>query len=133
MKLLLDTQVFLWMVGGSDRVPEAVRQLLRSPDNEVWLSAISVWEMAIKQGRDRLTLPAPAAAYAALQRKRHAIGSLPIEEAAVAHLAKIPDVHRDPFDRVLVCQAIEHDMTLVSADTLVQRYPVKVLWSADAP
>lgn len=128
MKLLLDTQVFLWMVNGSSHVPASVRDAVREPLNEVWLSVASVWELAIKQQIGRIQLPAPAAEFAAAERLRHAVSSLPVVEGAVLHLPKLPDVHRDPFDRLLVCQAIEHEMTLVSADRTLRRYPVKVLW-----
>ena len=128
MRLLLDTHVFLWMAAASDRVPDPVRTALRAPENEVWLSAVSVWELAIKQARGRIVLPGPAVEYAAEHRRRHALGSLPLEETAVAHLAKLPTLHRDPFDRVLVCQAIEHDLLLVTADEQVKRYPVKTWW-----
>jgi PIN domain nuclease of toxin-antitoxin system len=129
MRLLLDTQVFLWMASGSSRVPDGVRDAVRDPGHEVYLSVASVWELAIKQQIGRIALPGPAAEFAAAERSRHAVASLPITESAIAHLTKLPDVHRDPFDRLLVCQAIEHEMTLVSADRELRRYAVRILWS----
>lgn len=129
MKLLLDTQVFLWMVAGSDRLPADVRARICDADTRVWLSAASVWELAIKQGLGRIALPAPAAEFAAAQRRLHDIAPLPLDEAAAAHLPKLPDLHRDPFDRLLVCQAIEHELMMVSSDALLRRYPIKVLWA----
>lgn len=129
MRLLLDTQAFLWMVAGSERMPQGVRQQVRAPDATVWLSVASVWELAIKQGLGRISLPAPAAEFARSERERHGIESLTVDEAAVAHLLKLPPLHRDPFDRMLVCQVIEHDLTLVSADATLRRYPVKILWA----
>ena len=131
MKLLLDTQVFLWMVAGSPRMPAALRDQVCSPDATVWLSAASVWELAIKQGLGRIVLPAPAAEFAGAERTRHRITALQIDEAAAAHLPKLPDLHRDPFDRMLVCQAIEHELTLVSADRMLRRYPIKTLWAGE--
>lgn len=131
MKLLLDTQVFLWMVAGSDRLPADVRARICHGGTQVWLSAASVWELAIRQGLGRIALPAPAAEFAAAQQRLHDIAPLPIDEAAAAHLSKLPDVHRDPFDRMLVCQAIEHELTLVSADPVLRRYPIKTLWAGD--
>ena len=130
MKLLIDTSVFLWFVADSDRLPGRTRTALRDPDVRVWLSVASVWEIAVKQQLGRLTLPEPAWPYVTRLRERHGIDSLAIEEAALAHLVKLPDVHRDPFDRMLVCQAIEHDMLLVTKDEQVQKYPVKTLWLA---
>ena len=129
MRLLLDTQVFLWMLAGSARLPQAVRTRICSADSSVWLSAASVWELAIKQGLGRIALPAPAAEFATEERIRHRVAPLPVDEQAAVHLAKLPDIHRDPFDRMLVCQAIEHDLTLVSADRILRRYPIKTLWA----
>ncbi|MSO60562.1 MAG: type II toxin-antitoxin system VapC family toxin [Acidobacteria bacterium] len=129
MKLLLDTHAFLWMVSGDSRVPEQVRAVLRADDNSVWLSAISVWEIAIKQVHGRLKLPTPAVAYSARHRRAHHVSALAVEEAVAQHLERLPPIHRDPFDRILICQAIEHDMTLVTADEQIRRYPVKTLWA----
>ena len=129
MRLLLDTQVFLWMVAGSDRVWPALRSQIRSPATSVWLSAASVWELAIKQGLGRITLPMPAADFASSERVRHGVTALPVDESSAAHLPKLPDLHRDPFDRMLICQAIEHELTLVSADAMIRRYPIKTIWA----
>jgi PIN domain nuclease of toxin-antitoxin system len=128
MKLLLDTHTFLWFVSGDDRLPARTRDLIRSPDHDVWLSVISLWEAVVKQEIGRLQLPEPAWAYLSRLRERHAIDPLPLEETAVAHLHKLPPVHRDPFDRMLMCQAIEHDLLLVTDDVLVRRYPLKTIW-----
>ncbi|OFW43668.1 MAG: twitching motility protein PilT [Acidobacteria bacterium RIFCSPLOWO2_12_FULL_67_14b] len=129
MKLLLDTHAFLWMILGDQRMPESLRSTLRSEDNSVWLSTISIWEIVLKQTRGRLVLPGPGAGYAAGHRRRHYIASLPLEEATAGHLAKLPPLHRDPFDRMLICQAIEHEMTMVTADEQIRRYPIKTLWA----
>ena len=83
----------------------------------------------MKQGLGRIDLPAPAAEFSTTQRALHHITPLPVDEASAAHLPKLPDIHRDPFDRMLVCQAIEHELTLVSADRVLRRYPIKTLWA----
>lgn len=129
MRLLLDTQVFLWMVAGSERLPDSVRTQVCATDASVWLSAASVWELAIKQSLGRIELPGPAAEFASTERARHAVEALVVDEASVAHLVKLPSIHRDPFDRMLVCQAIEHELTVVTSDVLVRRYPIKTLWA----
>jgi PIN domain nuclease of toxin-antitoxin system len=131
VKLLLDTSAFLWFMSGDPRLPDATRDLIRAPEHDVWLSVISLWEIVVKQQSGRLTLPAPAWSYITRQRERHAIASLPLEEAAVTHLAKLPTVHRDPFDRMLICQAIEHDLLLVTGDDAIRQYPVKTVWVAE--
>lgn len=127
MRLLLDTSTFLWFITGSE-IPERSKAALVDPDHEVWLSVVSVWELSVKQKLGRLQLPGSAFSYAMSARERHGIESLPLSEPAVAHLSKLPEVHRDPFDRMLVCQAIEHDLLLVTSDPLVREYPVKTLW-----
>jgi PIN domain nuclease of toxin-antitoxin system len=129
VRLLLDTQVFLWMVAGHPRLPDSLRTQICSPDTTVWLSAASLWELAIKQHLGRISLPAPAAEFVSAERVRHGVAALPVDEPSVAHLARLPDLHKDPFDRILVCQAIEHELTLVSADANVRRYPIKTLWA----
>jgi PIN domain nuclease of toxin-antitoxin system len=129
MQLLLDTAVFLWLIAGDDRLSEPTRSAIRDPENRVWLSAVSLWEISVKQKTGRLVLPDPAWSYVVDARKRHAIESLALDESAVAHLSKLPDVHRDPFDRMLICQSIEHDLLLVTNDPAIQAYPVKTMWS----
>jgi PIN domain nuclease of toxin-antitoxin system len=129
VRLLLDTQVFLWMVIGHEDMPAAIRETICADDSAVWLSAASVWELAIKQQHGRIELPAPAADFAQAERARYRVASLPIDEVSIGHLAKLPQLHKDPFDRMLVCQAIEHELTLVSADALIRRYPIKTLWA----
>ena len=129
MKLLLDTSVFLWYVSADRRLPVSTSNLIRAAEHDVWLSVVSVWEAVVKAQIGRLPLPGPAWAYVSAQRERHAIASLALEERALAHLAKLPPIHRDPFDRMLVCQALEHDLVVVTNDTAIERYPVKTLWT----
>ena len=131
MKLLLDTHTFLWFVSGDDRLPARTRDLIRSPDHDVWLSVVSVWEVVVKEQLGRLQLPEMAWPYVTKLRDRHGIDSLALNEPAVAHLTKLPAVHRDPFDRMLVCQVIEHDLLLVTDDETVCRYPIKTAWLPD--
>ena len=128
MRLLLDTHAFLWMILGDSRMSDSLRDILRSEEHSVWLSAISIWEIVLKQSQGRLVLPGPGAGYAANFRRLHHISTLPLEETSAQHLTQLPAVHRDPFDRMLICQAIEHEMTLVTIDAQIRRYPIKTLW-----
>lgn len=127
MKLLLDTHVFLWYISADPRLPAAYRDAIRDPANEVYLSVASVWEAVIKYALGKLPLPASPALYLPQQRRAHGIASLPIEEEVLAALAALPALHRDPFDRMLVSQALHHGLRLVTVDDAVRVYPVPQL------
>lgn len=128
MKLLLDTHIFLWFISGDDRLPNDIQQGIRNTDNEVYLSVVSLWEVIIKHQLAKLSLPEPPERYLPIQRERHQIANLPLDEASVSQLAGLPLIHRDPFDRMLICQALEHNLTIVTVDDLIQAYSVS-LWS----
>ena len=127
MRLLLGTHVFLWYISGDARLRSTWRDAIRDPGNEVYLSVASVWEAVIKYGLGKLPLSAAPEDYLPRQRERHQIASLPIEDPALIHLAKLPPLHRDPFDRILVAQAHQHDLTVITEDGAVRAYPVKCL------
>ena len=116
MRLLLDTHVFLWFISADTRLPTMWCDAMRDPGNAVFLSVVSVWEAMVKYALGKLPLPHPPASYLPTQRVQHHMTSLPLDEASVGHLARLPSVHRDPFDRMLVCQAIEHALTIVTVD-----------------
>ncbi len=126
MRLLLDTQVFLWFISGDPRLPLRKIVAIRDLDNEVYLSVISLWEAIIKYPLGKLPLPQPPDVYLPLQRQRHQIASLPLDEASVCKLAELPPVHRDPFDRILIAQALANNLLIVTADDIFHQYPVPV-------
>lgn len=128
MKLLLDTCTFLWVITDAPELSVTARGLIRDPDNDVWLSAASSWEIAIKYALRRLPLPAPPERFVPAQRTRHGLDSLALDEETVLYTHRLPLLHRDPFDRALVCQAIVHGLTIVTPDPLVTQYPVRCLW-----
>ena len=127
MKLLLDTHLFLWYIMGDKRIPPRLLSMLRDPSNQVYLSVVSVWEASIKFHLGKMPLPEPPEVYFPRERERHQILSLPLEENSLAALTPLPPLHRDPFDRMLVCQAIYHDMALVTVDEVLQGYPVRLI------
>jgi len=100
MRLLVDTHVFLWYISADPELPVAFRDAISDPANEVYLSVASVWEAVIKYALGKLPLPEPPAEYLPRQRQAHRIATLPVEEAALPHLAGLPPLHRDPFDRI---------------------------------
>src|SRR3989338_4143085 len=105
MNILIDTCTFLWLVGYPEKLSAEARMILSSPSHSLYLSTISVWEIALKVSRKKLTLNEELGPYIAKYRAASRIESLPLQEAAVALLATLPHLHRDPFDRMLVCQA----------------------------
>lgn len=127
MRLLLDTHIFLWHISADERLPIPFLEAIRDPTNEVFLSVVSLWEAVIKHQLGKLPLPASPEVYLPLQRRRHLIYSLDVDEASVARLVGLPAYHRDPFDRLLVCQALAHDLVLVTVDEAVKKYPVTSL------
>ena len=119
MRLLVDTHVFLWWRGDDPRLGKAERQAIRDGQNDVFLSAASIWEIAIKHFLGRLEIPEPASAAAV----RLGFEQLAISFAHAEATALLPRLHRDPFDRMLVAQARAEGLTLVTSDPLIRAYP----------
>ncbi|MEN0110731.1 MAG: type II toxin-antitoxin system VapC family toxin [Planctomycetota bacterium] len=127
MRLLLDTHVFLWFITADRRLPGRFVEAIRNPANEAFLSVASTWEIVIKHGIGKLRLPSPADVYVPTQRLAHKIADLSIDEAVMPHLAALPLLHRDPFDRLLVAQAKQHGLSLLTVDPAVLSYGVETL------
>ena len=124
MRLLLDTHIFLWFLSGDRQLSASSRALIIDPHNDVFLSVVSVWETAIKHQLGKLPLPEPPGIF--MPRERHAqrIETLLVDEATIQFLPTLPNFHRDPFDRILICQALQHGLTLVTVDAAFAAYPV---------
>ncbi|MEL7352151.1 MAG: type II toxin-antitoxin system VapC family toxin [Cyanobacteria bacterium P01_A01_bin.116] len=127
MKILLDTHIFLWFISGDTRLSTNVRNAICDPQNEVYLSTVSVWEVIVKYQLGKLPLPENPETYLPKQRDLHKITSLPLDENSVAKLAKLPPIHRDPFDRMLICQALQNDLTIATVDQAICAYPVDLM------
>jgi len=117
VKLLLDTCAFLWLLSGERPIPTHVRTSLA--DAELWLSTASVWEIAVKFAKGTLRLPERPERLVPAARTRYRIAALPIDEESALHVVKLPNLHADPFDRMLVSQAIVHGLAIVTPDPLV--------------
>lgn len=128
MKLLLDTCTFLWSIAGGGAISDAARTALVDPGNAVYLSSVSAWEIAVKHSLGRLPLPEPPERYVPAERRARGIEPLPLDEEASLHLSRLPVLHRDPFDRMLICQALIGGLSLVTPDPEIARYPVRTLW-----
>lgn len=127
MRILLDTHIFLWFISGDTQLSTDVRDTIRDPENEVYLSIISVWEAMIKYQLGKLPLPEHPETYLPKQRELHQIASLALDESSVIQLAKLPPLHRDPFDRILICQALQNSLIIATVDTKVRAYSVSVI------
>lgn len=127
MRLLLDTHIFLWYISNDAHLPAVWKSHLRNPANQVFLSVVSIWEASIKYYLGKLPLPQPPETYLPQQRIQHLISSLPLEEAALRHLSTLSSLHRDPFDRILICQALENNLMIVTVDTAIRAYSVSIL------
>jgi PIN domain nuclease of toxin-antitoxin system len=125
---LLDTNVFLWLATDDERLTEAVREIALASDTELWLSAASVWELAIKKSLGKLELTMPLPDFLEEQRTALALSHLPISSRDAVAAAELPLHHRDPFDRLLVAQARNRRWTLITRDPNLHLYDMSALW-----
>jgi PIN domain nuclease of toxin-antitoxin system len=129
VKLLLDTHVWLWSAIEPKRLSDPTRAALLDASNEIYLSAASIWETAIKVELGKLQLPTGLAEFVANQTGPGVAEILPINADHAIAVAELPRHHRDPFDRLLVAQAKVEELTLVTVDEAVRAYGVPVLWA----
>jgi PIN domain nuclease of toxin-antitoxin system len=128
MRLLLDTCVVLWLMMESRKISPTLREILANPANRRYISSASVWEAVVKWQNSKLALPKPPVEFFAEVKAKGKIRPLHFAESAALQLAKLPKMHNDPFDRMLICQAIEEGLTIVTPDPLIEQYPIKTLW-----
>jgi PIN domain nuclease of toxin-antitoxin system len=128
MKLLLDSCVFLWLIDKHENIPPRIKQHISDPLNQIYLSSISVTEMIIKSGTGKLSMSKPCAKFIKNQRLINNILTLGLVEEDLVFLEKLPNIHADPFDRILICQAMANNMVIITPDKHIKSYPVNVLW-----
>lgn len=128
MKFLLDTSTFLWWITDNDRLSPKARDVLADGNNEVWFSAVSGWEIVIKAGLGRVVLPEDPEQFLPKQLAANAFQVLPIHLRHTLRVSILPSLHRDPFDRLLVAQALVEELTILSGDAQLAGYPVPVVW-----
>lgn len=121
MNLLLDTHVALWAITDSPKLPKKARELIESPRSTVWISAATVWEIAIKHGLGRGDMPV-SGQRALRYFQESGYRFLPVEPEHAAAVEDLSEHHADPFDRILVAQALVEPMRLMTHDPLVARY-----------
>ena len=128
MKALLDTHVFLWSLLGDERLSARARTLLEDARNEVYFSAASAFEIALKVTKGRLDLPEPPEILIPSRLASFAFEAMPISVDHAVRAAQLPPIHADPWDRLLIAQAQIEGLPIVSADPLVAQYDVVTIW-----
>jgi PIN domain nuclease of toxin-antitoxin system len=128
MKILLDTCAFLWLTTDAPELSDKAKILFQNTENAVYLSSVSVWEIIVKHQLGKLPLLSAADDFIKQQCEKHFIEYLALDEKAVFQLSRLPNHHRDPFDKMLICQAIAHDLTILTSDKMIIQYPVSTAW-----
>jgi PIN domain nuclease of toxin-antitoxin system len=128
MRILLDTCTFLWIAIDSPQLSPLARKLFAAPENDIYLSAVSSWEIGIKYSAGKLLLPEPPGSWVPSRRAAYEIAELPLDEESALHQVRLTNFHADPFDRALVSQSIIHGLALLTPDEQIARYPARVLW-----
>ena len=127
MNLLLDTHILLWWLADEAALGDRARSAIAEARNRVWVSAASAWEVAIKSSLGRLHLPGPAAEVLPAALAENDFMPLPISVDHALRTTDLPCIHADPFDRILIAQAIDESLTIVTADPIFAHYPVPIL------
>ena len=128
MRVLLDTHAFLWWITDDASLSRRAREIIGDGNNVLFLSTASAWEIAIKVGLGRLMLPDRPERFIPEQLALNAIDSLPVHLSHALHVYDLPNLHRDPFDRMLVAQSQLEDLPLLSADPRLAQYAIDILW-----
>jgi PIN domain nuclease of toxin-antitoxin system len=128
VRLLLDTHSFLWWIADSPKLSHNARDVIANERNEPIFSVVSGWEIAIKAGLGKLELPDPPGEFVTDQLSRNGLEVLPINLRHALSVYGLPNHHQDPFDRLLVAQALAEDLPIVTADPFIIWYPIETLW-----
>ncbi len=128
MNYLLDTGVWLWSVGDSQRIPRKARELLADNSQVFFLSAVTSWEVAIKTAAGKLELPEPPGSYVPSRMVRQGLRPLPVSHQHALAVFGLPAHHKDPFDRLLIAQALLENLTVLTADRRFGEYEVAIVW-----
>ncbi|GAB1542860.1 type II toxin-antitoxin system VapC family toxin [Scytonema sp. NUACC21] len=128
MRALLDTHAFIWWVTDDTRLSSTARSIIIDPGNVLFLSAASAWEIVIKVRLGKLTLPDVPERYIPSRLEINRFESLAIQMVHALQVTNLPDLHRDPFDRILIAQSQVEKAPIITADSQIAQYPVNVIW-----
>lgn len=128
MRMLLDTHTFLWFINGDDKLTEASRLLIQNIDNEVFISVVTLWEIAIKISLGKLSLLQDFSVLIPRELNSNEFLQLPIKLKHLIQLGSLPFYHRDPFDRLLIAQSLSEQIPIISRDVIFDDYKVQRIW-----
>lgn len=128
MTALLDTHILIWVAADDPRLPAHVRNRIKNRANDFLVSDGSIWEMAVKAGIGKLRFDEGLEGFLAREFETNLYRPLEIRRSHLFRVETLPQIHRDPFDRLLIAQAIEEDLPILTADPSVSQYPVKTVW-----
>jgi PIN domain nuclease of toxin-antitoxin system len=128
MRALIDTSVFLWTISGSDRLSDNAHQFIANLENDILLSVVSLWEIAIKTSLGKLELLLPFNQLIPEQLEQNAITVLPVELGHLSGVTELPFHHRDPFDRLIIAQGLTEQIPVITKDKAFSRYSVQLIW-----
>lgn len=126
MQIILDTHIFLWFINGDNKLSPKYKEIISDASNEIYLSVASIWECIIKEQINKLVFPANASVYLTSKRIEHHILSMSIDEGSLGYLPNIPPIHRDPFDRIIICQALKNGCKVITDDHILRKYPYSI-------
>jgi len=128
MKALLDTHVFLWWITDDPQLPAYIKEIISNSDNELFFSAASCWEIAIKSQLGKIKLPEKPDRFISDQLAINTIQGLPIQASHALNVFNLPPLHRDPFDRIIVSQAQLEKLPVITSDPLIKQYKINTIW-----
>jgi PIN domain nuclease of toxin-antitoxin system len=128
MKVLLDTHAFIWWSTNDPQLSQTARDTIADPSNTILFSVVNAWEIIIKQGTGKLTLPEPATTYIPSRIAANQFVTMPVNLSHILQVASLPDLHRDPFDRLLIAQSQTEQIPIITIDRYVVQYPIDVIW-----
>ncbi len=128
MKVLLDTHTFLWWVADDPQISVTAKNIIANPDNDIYLSVVSAWEIIIKVGTGKLSLSEPPEIYIPTRIASNQFEVLPVQISHILEINSLPSLHKDPFDRLLIAQSLVENFPLITVDSAIAQYPVQTIW-----
>ena len=128
MRFLLDTHTFLWWVADDPQLSLSAKTIISNPDNEIYFSVVSAWEIIIKVGTGKFSLSEPPEIYIPSRITSNQFETLTVQMPHILRINGLPNFHKDPFDRLLIAQSLVEDLSLITVDEAIAQYPVKTIW-----